>query len=242
LLLNWNNQSAPGFMHGDDTPFGSVHRVELFNRFPTNVTLAEDVGVMNRAATEDVRALVWPVVSEVLHGGNAPNSTDANVVAILDDWVRRDAPRVDADNNGQYDDAGPTIMDALWNNIATAVMRPVYGPLLGDLDNIRGLNGLAGESFVDKDLRTLLGEPVKGPFNLRYCGRGSLVACRVSLWDAVDAVTRLLAAALGPNPNTWRSTASRTGFEPGLIPNTMRTTNRPTFQQVLEFDHRAGPR
>jgi hypothetical protein len=218
LLLNWNNQSAPGFMHGDDTPFGSVHRVELFNRFPTNVTLAEDVGVMNRAATEDVRALVWPVVSEVLHGGNAPNSTDANVVAILDDWVRRDAPRVDADNNGQYD------------------------PLLGDLDNIRGLNGLAGESFVDKDLRTLLGEPVKGPFNLRYCGRGSLVACRVSLWDAVDAVTRLLAAALGPNPNTWRSTASRTGFEPGLIPNTMRTTNRPTFQQVLEFDHRAGPR
>ena len=33
LLLNWNNRSAPGFMHGDDDPFGSVHRVELFNRF-----------------------------------------------------------------------------------------------------------------------------------------------------------------------------------------------------------------
>src|SRR5207237_8218531 len=27
LLLNWNNRSAPGFMHGDDDPFGSVHRV-----------------------------------------------------------------------------------------------------------------------------------------------------------------------------------------------------------------------
>ena len=34
LLLNWNNQSAPGFMHGDDEPYGSVHRVELFDRFP----------------------------------------------------------------------------------------------------------------------------------------------------------------------------------------------------------------
>jgi hypothetical protein len=242
LLLNWNNQSAPGFMHGDDTPFGSVHRVELFNGFPKNVTLANDVGVMNRAATEDVHALVWPVVSHVLHGSSAPNSTDANVVAILDDWVRRNAPRVDADNNGKYDDAGPTIMDALWDNIASAVMKPVYGPLLSDLNNERGLGGLSGESFVDKDLRTLLGQPVKGPFNLRYCGKGSLTACRGSLWAAVDGVTRVLAAQLGPNPSAWRSTASRTGFTPGLIPNTMRTTNRPTFQQVLEFDHRGGPR
>ena len=34
LLLNWNNQSAPGFMHGDDEAFGSVHRVELFDKWP----------------------------------------------------------------------------------------------------------------------------------------------------------------------------------------------------------------
>ena len=37
LLLNWNNQSAPGFMHGDDEPYGSVHRVELFDQFPRRV-------------------------------------------------------------------------------------------------------------------------------------------------------------------------------------------------------------
>ena len=34
LLLNWNNQSAPGFMHGDDEPYGSVQRVEMFDRVP----------------------------------------------------------------------------------------------------------------------------------------------------------------------------------------------------------------
>ena len=34
LLLNWNNKSAPGFMHGDDEAYGSVHRVELFDKFP----------------------------------------------------------------------------------------------------------------------------------------------------------------------------------------------------------------
>src|SRR5262249_53828299 len=49
LLLNWNNRSAPGFMHGDDEPYGSVQHVELFSRFPRRVRLTDDVGIMNRA-------------------------------------------------------------------------------------------------------------------------------------------------------------------------------------------------
>ncbi len=80
LLLNWNNQSAPGFMHGDDEPYGSVHRVELFDQYPRKVTLADDASVMNRAATEDVRSPVWPVVSDVLHTGSAPSPLAAEVV------------------------------------------------------------------------------------------------------------------------------------------------------------------
>jgi hypothetical protein len=235
LLLNWNNQSAPGFMHGDDTPFGSVHRVELFDRFPAHVTLANDVGIMNRAATEDTRSLVWPAVSRVLHTGAAPNELDARVVALLDDWVHRDAPRVDADDDGFYDDAGPVIMDELWARIADAVMRPVFGDRIDDLNRLRGLGGLSGASFVDKDLRTLLGDPVHGPFRLRYCGKGSLAACRASLWDAVDQAVGAL-AGLGPDPAAWRKPAARTTFAPGLIPDTIRATNRPTFQQVLELD------
>lgn len=233
LLLNWNNQSAPGFMHGDGTGFGSVHRVELFDQFPRRVTLADDVSVMNRAATEDVRSPVWPVVSEVLRGAPAPNPRAAQVVDLLDDWVSRDAPRLDADNSGEYDEAGPTVMDALWTPVADAVMRPVFGDLTGELS----LGGLDGESYVDKDLRTLLRDPVRGRFNLRYCGNGSLDACRASLWAVVEGVAADLAAQLGPDPSAWRSTASRTGFTPGLISDTIRTTNRPTFQQVLELDN-----
>ena len=235
ILLNWNNQSAPGFMHGDDNPYGSVHRVELFNQFPDKVTLANDVSVMNRAATEDVRAPVWPVISQVLHGSSAPNALDAAVVNLLDDWVHRDAPVLDADNSGQYDDAGPTVMNALWNPIADAVMRPVFGDQTGALDGIRGLGSLSGESYVDKDLRTLLNDPVQGKFNLRYCGLGSLDACRTSLWAVVDHVAHDLAAAQGGDPIAWRSNARRLGFTPGLIPDTFRATNRPTFQQALEL-------
>jgi hypothetical protein len=243
ILLNWNNQSAPGFMHGDDEPYGSVQRVELFDQFPSRVKLADDVSVMNRAATEDVRSPVWPVVSEVLHGGPAPNELDAKVVDLLDEWVSRDAPVLDADNSGEYDDAGPTVMNALWYPVADAVMRPVFGDQTAALDDIRGLGGLAGESYVDKDLRTLLHDRVQGRFNLQYCGNGSLEACRASLWAVVDQVATDLAATQGPDPAAWRSPARRTGFTPGLISDTMRTTNRPTFQQVLEFaapqeDHR----
>ena len=239
-LLNWNNQSAPGFMHGDGTPYGSVHRVELFDQFPDQVDLAGVVSVMNRSATEDVRSPAWPVVSEVLRGGDAPNSLAAEVVDLLDAWVAEDAPRLDADDDGFNDEAGPTIFDALWEPLGRAVMRPVFGDLTEALDEIRNLGGSPssgnnGPSYVDKDLRTLLGKDVEGKFNLSYCGNGSLDDCRDSLWQVVDEVSQALAAELGDNPATWLKEGQRTGFTPGLIPETMRATNRPTFQQVLEF-------
>ena len=206
-------------MHGDDEPYGSVQRVENFDRFPASVQLTDDVGIMNRAATEDVRSPVWPVVSRVLRTGIAPDPRDQQVVDMLDDWVDRDAPRLDADDDTFYDEAGPVIMDAVWRPIANAVMSPVFGPLLADLNNVRNLGGLEGESYVDKDLRTLLGDPVVGPFNLSYCGNGVLSLCSDSLWQAIHDAADPLAAQLGePDPSLWRKTASRTGFIPGIAP------------------------
>ena len=80
-------------------------------------------------------------------------------------------------------------------------------------------------------------EKVRGRYNLRYCGNGSLTACRASLWAALKAAADELAAAQGPDPTKWRAdaTAERIRFAPGLLPDTMRWTNRPTFQQVLRF-------
>jgi hypothetical protein len=245
-LLNWNNQAAPGFMHGDDAPYGSVHRVELFDKFPEKVDLAGVVGVMNRSATEDVRSPAWPVISEVLRGGDAPSELAAEVVDLLEAWVEDDAPRLDADDDGFYDHAGPTIMDALFEPLAAAVMRPVFGDLVEALDDIRDLGGNhdagsgsvsspPGASFVDKDLRTLLGKQVEGEYNLSYCGNGSLENCRDSLWQVVEDVSQELASEYGGDPDTWLREGHRLGFEPGLIPDTFRATNRPTFQQVIEF-------
>ena len=80
---------------------------------------------------------------------------------------------------------------------------------------------------------------MQGKFNLRYCGNGSLGACR----DVAVGGDRPGGAGAGARPRaptrrTWRSTAARTAFVPGLIPDTIPATNRPTFQQVLEFARR----
>ena len=235
-LLNWNNQSAPGFMHGDGTPYGSIHRVQLFDQWPDQVKLNEVVGIMNRSATEDVRSPAWPVVSEVLQGAEPPSQLAGEVVALLDAWVADDAPRLDADDDGFNDSSGYAIMQALWEPLASELMRPVFGDLTASLDRIRNLGGNDGSSFIQTDLSTLLGKEPPGQFNLRYCGGGDLDTCRESLWQIVGIVSDELAIEFGSNdPDTWLPVATRVGFTPGLIPNTMRGTSRPTFQQVLEF-------
>jgi hypothetical protein len=79
---------------------------------------------------------------------------------------------------------------------------------------------------------------VKGKFANRYCGNGDLAACRAALWAAMEAAGAELEAAQGADPNAWRADATREriSFAPGLLPYTMRYTNRPSgIQQVIEF-------
>jgi len=231
-LLNWNNQSAPGFMHGDGNQYGSHHRVELFDQWPEEAELSDVVSIMNRSATEDTLSPVWAVVSEVLAGGEAPSDMAAEAVAILDAWISDDAPLLDADEDGDYDEPGAFLAGELWGRVETAALTPVFGPLFDDAINLRGIDR---SSIVDKDLRTLLGQDVAGPFQLSYCGAGDLATCQAELWAAIDAQVSELASELGDDMSTWLREGRRTDFTPGLIPDDFRATNRPTFQQVLEF-------
>jgi acyl-homoserine lactone acylase PvdQ len=233
-LLNWNNQSAPGFMHGDGTLFGSHHRAENLDQWPEEAELSDVVSIMNRAATEDVLSPVWDVVSEVLAGGEAPSDMSADAVAILDAWIAQDSPLLDADEDGDFDEPGALLADELWGPVRTAVLAPVFQPLFDDDVDLRGIDE---SSILDKDLRTVLGQDVEGRFQLSYCGTGDLAACQADLWEAIDARVAELAAELGDDMSTWRREGLRTTFTPGLIPNDFRATNRPTFQQVLEFVH-----
>ena len=143
-------------------------------------------------------------------------------------------------------------MDAAWPRIADAVMAPVLGPLVDRLALLHGRSDDAGPSgssyisgwygYVDKDLRTLLGREVRGPYSRRYCGAGVLATCRDALWGAIDAAAAQLEATQGPAPSAWRADANeeRIRFASGVLPDTMRWTNRSTFQQLMSFSsHRA---
>jgi Penicillin amidase len=255
LLLNWNNKPAPGWVTGDDNfSYGSEHRVKLFRGFGRRMRLADVASVMNRAATQDFRAVeLWPTIRRVL-GATAPDPRTGQAAGLIDAWVRGGASRLDRNLDGSVDDPGAAVLDASFEGLATAVLHPVLGGLADDgglfttlhkRDEPPYRSGGNGSSFgsgwygyVDKDLRTILGLRVRGRFSRVYCGNGNLVACRDSLWAAVKAGADQLAATQGPDPTAWRSDANaeRIHFVPRLIPDSMRWTNRPTFQQAIEFD------
>ncbi len=139
-------------------------------------------------------------------------------------------------------------MDTAWDGIATAVMRPVLGPLTSNLAQHAPFSSTPSFDpgwfgYVSKDLRTELGMKVRGPYSRRYCGNGSLKALPSRRCGRRSRPRRSSCqGSQGPNPSSWHSsaTAERITFIPGLIPFTMRWTNRSTFQQVIEFTGHAG--
>jgi acyl-homoserine lactone acylase PvdQ len=251
-ILNWNNRPAADVGAADSNfSYGSVHRVDLLRSAVAahkKLTLATLTGAMNKAATQDLRVVrVWPIVKAVLQTGAAPSARAEAAATLLDNWRLNGSSRLDRDLDGRVDDPGAAVMDAAWPRIADAVMTPVLGPLVDRLAALHGRSDDAGPGgssyisgwygYVDKDLRTLLGREVRGPYSRRYCGAGVLATCREALWNAIDAAAAKLEATQGPAPSAWRAdaTAERIQFTSGVLPDTMRWSNRPTFQQLMSF-------
>lgn len=252
VILNWNNKPARGFSAADNEwSYGSVQRVDLLwgaTQRRQKHTLASLVGAMNLAATQDLRLVrVWPTIRAVLAQGAAPSDRARRAVAAVDDWLAAGGSRLDRNLDGAIDAPGAAVLDAAWTPITNAVLEPVLGGLVDDLAalNVRddapaagGSSYLSGwYSYVDKDLRAVLGRPVRSPFGTRFCGRGDAVACTTSLWAAIDGAAAELERTQGGDVAQWRadSTRERIRFAPGILTQTMRWTNRPTFQQAISF-------
>lgn len=252
-IVNWNNRVQLGYRASDDNwALGAIQRVGLLtdNISKEKQTLASLTSAMNAAATQDVRIMkLWPVLSKVL--GDPPGPREQQLADLLDQWHDDGGSRLDRDGDGSIDAPGAAILDAAWDRLARAWAEPVLGDLTADLAAMYGTfdappGGQYGgwHIYMDKDLRSLLGEPVKGAFATKFCGGGDLDACRTSLWAALRAAADDLSAAQGPDPAAWRASAvaERIEFVPGLLPTTMAYTNRPSgIQQVISFDgHRPG--
>jgi acyl-homoserine lactone acylase PvdQ len=257
-LLNWNNKPARGFAASDsEWAWGPVQRVDLLwrevQRRKTH-TLGSVVAAMNVAATQDLRAVrVWPTVRAVLSRDFSPGGRAAAAVALVDQWVAAGGSRLDRDLDGRIDAPGAAILDAAWPLLADSVLGDVIGSLTADLaalvprDDTPGPSGSSyGDgwySYLDKDLRSLLGNPVRRPFHNRYCGRGDPVVCAGSLWAAIDRAVTELEQSQGSDPTAWRADAAkeRIAYAPGILRRTMRWTNRPTFQQAISFTSHRRP-
>jgi hypothetical protein len=185
---------------------------------------------MNQAAAQDPRGvLVWPVIQKVLAGSPPPDALTRQAADLVTTWVDDGGKLLDTTGDGKVDMPGAVILDQAWGGIVDAVLSPVLGNLVNEIPPDGDM------SYVDKDLRTMLGQPVKGRYSQGYCGAGVLSACRTSLWSALQHAANVLVATQGPDPHTWRLADQPITFIPGVLPNTMPYTNRPTFQQVVSF-------
>jgi acyl-homoserine lactone acylase PvdQ len=243
-FVNWNNKPAPGFAAADDNfAYGSIHRSLLLskNLKAGKNTVLDVVNTMNKAATQDLRAVaVWPAINAKLALTAAPSPRAEALRTIVNTWLQRGASRLDRTGDGKIDDPGAAILDAAWARLADGVLAPVLGTLTDQLaalmtrDDVPNANGSAyfagWYGYVEKDLR--------GGYDNHYCGAGDATACSKGLWAALDAAGNDLAAAQGADPAAWHSDAikERIHFAPGILTATMRWTNRPTYQQILSFD------
>jgi acyl-homoserine lactone acylase PvdQ len=254
VVLNWNNKPAADVGAADSNfAYGPIFRVDLLTSKIARLrkhTLASVTSVMNEAATQDLRLeRVWPIVRAVLDSGPSAKATPLaqQSVAQLDQWLATGGSRLDANGDGKIDAAGAAIMDAAWPRLADAVLSRVLGPLTDRLAALMHRSddaGAGGSAYIDgwygyvaKDLRTLLGRAVRGPYATRFCGAGVVTSCRDALWAALAAAADGLAKSQGGDPSQWRADANaeRIDFTTGIVKDTMRWTNRPTFQQVISF-------
>ena len=256
-IVNWNQTAALGFAAADNEfgRNGSAARNDLLTRMLDRLadengkwTHASVTAAMNAAATQDIRAIdTVPLLRRLLAGSTPPNDQAAAMLQVMIDWRKRGGSRLDRDLDGFIDDPGAAVMDGSWDRIADAFMGPRLGSQLEELNtlfrrfDLPPMGQYSGwYQYFDRDIRALLGIKVKDPFRVSYCGKGKKGACQQAIWAALAAAGAELEAAQGsPDPKQWRSDAvrERITFAPGLLPTTMRYTNRPSgIQQVISFE------
>ncbi len=255
-MTNWNNIAAHGFGAADNNwgGNGSAARVDLLDKNLARLqeggrwNLASVASAMNAAATQDVRAIdTVPLLAQLLQGSTPPNQQSAQMLMLLVAWNQHGGSRLDRDLDGKIDDPGAAIIDAAWPKIADAFMKPQLGPQLDELNSLfsrfdqpPGGQYSGWYQYFDRDIRTLLGQQVAQPLANHYCGNGDVATCRSDVWQAISQAGAALTASQGTSdPTKWRAdaTAERIHFIPGLLPTTLRYTNRPSgIQQVISFD------
>ncbi|MGW7404576.1 penicillin acylase family protein [Streptomyces sp. NPDC054833] len=266
--VSWNNKQAKDYTTapwGD----GSVHRGNLLEDrvkklvAAGGVTRTSLVKAMADAALADLRAEdVLPKLLKVVNSSPVTDSTAAAAVSKLQAWVTAGAKRTETSAGSKtYANADAIrILDAWWPLLVKAEFEPGLGSDLYTAlsDNLpideapsagHGPTGShAGSSFqygwwsyVDKDIRAVLGESVQGGLEQKYCGAGNLSSCRDILISTLKSAAGLTAAQVYPGDDQcsagdqWCADSIVQRTLGGIKHGKISWQNRPTFQQVVEY-------
>lgn len=96
-------------------------------------------------------------------------------------------------------------------------------------------------SYVDKDLRSVLGDPVQGGLVEPFCGNGSLAACRQALLTSLSQAVAEPATQVYPGDSDcsagdqWCADSIIQRPMGGITDGKITWQNRPTYQQVVQF-------
>jgi acyl-homoserine lactone acylase PvdQ len=230
FFMSWNNKEAPGWRKGPaEWSDGPVHRALILQRKLLiqrkrqggKVDLTGLTRAVNLAATTDLRGEdVYPWMRRVI--GNVGGKR-GRLLALLDQWRRSGAQRLDANGDNVYDhSAAVALFDAWWPRAVSAEFRPVLGRRLFDviLKNVLSLDTPLDwdwASQVQKDLRNVLGRRERGRHSRIYCGgsvalpakkralRRARSRCRTRLLRALDAAASEVAKKQGTSdPSGWK--------------------------------------
>jgi acyl-homoserine lactone acylase PvdQ len=265
-LTSWNNKQAPGFSAADGNfGYNSVYRSQpLDDRIKAVIgsgqkfTRGKLVEAMEDAATVDLRAdQVLPYLIRVLKSAPVTDPAVADAITKLEAWRAAGGHRKTPSSSSKtYDHSDAIrIFDAWWPLLVPAEFRTKLGPELYDalvhtqkIDERPSAQGSAFQNgwwgFVQRDLRKVLGDPVKTPQPVTFCGGGSLSECRTVLTDSLLAATKVPAAATYPATADCTAgdqfCADQIVHQPmgGITQDRMAWVNRPTYQQVIEFPAR----
>ncbi|MEU3557858.1 penicillin acylase family protein [Streptomyces fragilis] len=266
--ISWNNKLAHGYTAAS-WGNGSVHRGDLLDDRVRalvqagNVTRASLTRAMAQAGLADLRAeQVLPKLLKVLRSGPVDDPAVTDAVAKLSAWNAAGSLRTETSRGSKrYAHAEAIrILDAWW----PLLVKAEFGPGLGDdlyaaleanlpVDEPPGAShgptgGHAGSAFqygwwsyVDKDVRAVLGEKVEGGLARAYCGAGDLAGCRGVLARTLKEAAGRTAAQVYPGDehcaagDQWCADAVIHRALGGITHAPISWQNRPTYQQVVEF-------
>ncbi|MFJ1823850.1 penicillin acylase family protein, partial [Streptomyces sp. NPDC088178] len=266
--VSWNNKQAKGYAAAG-FGLGAVHRADLLDDRVAKlveeggVTRASLTRAMAQAAVTDLRGeQLLPELLKVIRSRPVTDPELNSVVQQLESWRAAGSQRRESSPGSHaytYADA-VRIMDAWWPKLVEAEFRPglgdgLYEALTADLatdESPAASHGPSGAhsgsafqygwwGFVDKDLRRVLGQPVKGPLAKAYCGNGDLAGCRDALLSSLKQAAAEPAAEVYPGDDNckageqWCSDSIVHRPLGGIAQKSVHWQNRPTYQQVVEF-------